>query len=181
MEKVNLLPRTGSSERSTSEKEMICRFVLEGQTVIFDCRKCSLVKDAPEERCLEGLRAALAAHPEAVDLLLQGEQDIWLRDRGLDSLRSLIAAEMAWENFRSAICSLPCFKPISMDRTSRYVEKVRAGGTDLFCKGEGRRCSECLERQREALGSLRSDRNRARRTVAMDRFRITEVMGGGSE
>ena len=180
MAKVVMLPRTGSLERSAPARERICRYRIEGRTVIFDCRDCPLALDAPVEGCLEGFRGAMASHPETLDMLLRGEQEVWLRERGLDSLRCLIGAEMAWENFRAAICSLPCIKNLSPDRTGRYLDRVRAGSMDLFCKGEGAQCSECLERQRQALASLSSDRNRARRTVAVDRFRITEVPGGTS-
>jgi len=52
------------------------------------------------------------------------------------------------------------------------------GSSDLFCLGEGGHCAPCLERQRQALESLRSDGRKAKKTLAADRFRITEVPGG---
>ena len=89
-----------------------------------------------------------------------------------------MAAETAWEEFRDVISSLPCPNRIPAERISRYFARVRGGNTDLFCRGEGDVCHACLERQRRALHDLRSDHNRARRTLAVDRFRITEVKGG---
>jgi len=178
MAKRVLFPGREGARRTVTAAKTSCPYAMRGRTAHFDCRECPSLGDAPDLRCLEGLRSALNAHPELEDAVLQGEQDVWLREKGLEALRSIMAAETAWEEFRDVISSLPCPNRIAAERISSYFSRVKGGSTDLFCRGEGDVCHVCLERQRRALQDLRSDRNRARRTLAVDRFRITEVKGG---
>jgi hypothetical protein len=155
-----------------------CRYTYEGREVRIDCLGCPESSGAPNEICLRGIYSALEAHPEACGLLLLGDEHVWIRERGVATLRSLLAAEKAWEEFRMAILGLPCHRSISPDRVTRYLEKVRSGCTERFCQGEGRDCQECVGIQQRALEALLAHRNRARRALAADRFRIIEVPGG---
>ncbi|MCG7845123.1 MAG: hypothetical protein MIO90_06820 [Methanomassiliicoccales archaeon] len=177
MAKVMMMPRTRTLVPNRSIDRTGCTYGFEDGTITFNCQGCGTADDAPSEMCMAKFRQALEAHPDATDILLLGAQDVWLRERNVESIRSLIAAEKAWDEFRSTIRSLPCHHPLPVDRVSRYLEKCREGRMELFCNGEGANCRECLRSQEAALDSLRSDRRRARRNMAADRFRIVEVPG----
>jgi uncharacterized protein YecT (DUF1311 family) len=177
MAKVVMMPRTRTVPPSRSIEKSACDYSFEEGTIRFDCLGCAVADDAPAERCLEKFREALEAHPEADNILLQGAQDVWLKEKGVESLRSLLSAERTWKDFRSTIRVLPCHHALASDRVSRYLERCREGRMELFCPGEGALCQYCLRVQESALDSLRSDRRRARRNVATDRFRIVEVPG----
>lgn len=178
MAKVVMMPRKGEDVPAARPSREGCRFQLQGRIVELDCSSCPDADGAPSERCLGAFRRALSAHQEATGIIMRGEQDVWVREIGVNSLRTLMAAETAWEGLRFTLISLPCSRPIPPERISRYLEKVRAGSSELFCPGEGVGCAPCRERQREALESLRSDGRKAKKTLAVDRFRITEVPGG---
>ncbi len=177
MAKVVLMPRKGARSVAQANVEG-CRSQLQGRMIEIDCTGCPDAGDAPSERCLGALRSALGSHREAIGIVMRGAQDVWIRENGVSSLRSLMAAELAWEGLRYVLSSLPCPRPIPQDRINRYLEKVRAGSLDLFCPGDGASCDSCLERQRAAMEALRSDGRKAKKTLAADRFRITEVPGG---
>ncbi|MDD1772066.1 MAG: hypothetical protein LUQ09_04015 [Methanomassiliicoccales archaeon] len=180
MAKVVMVPKKSTTELPRSPVTSRCSFEHEEGSLIFNCQGCDAAMDAPVAKCIPGIRCALETHLEAKNVVLQGEQHIWIRENGLESMRSLISSERSWEEFRSIIRSLPCFRPLPMDRVSRYLERARDGRMELFCKGDGTRCDECLRMQELALDSLSSDRRRLRRTMATDRFRITDVKGGSS-
>ncbi len=181
MAKVVMMPRTNMAMTSPLPEKSRCAFTLEGREIVFDCLGCPMASDAPTHNCLAGFRSALEANPEACGIVLHGEQQVWIRECGLESLRSLICAEKAWDDFRSIIRSLPCHRPLAVDRINRYLERIKEGRAELFCLGEGAICQGCEKIQQDALSSLRSNRRKARRTVAADRFRITEVLGGGQK
>jgi hypothetical protein len=168
------------SVRITGREEVAhrCTYIMEGREVRFDCRGCPGSRDAPNERCLQGIRSALEVHPEACGLLLIGDEHIWIRERGVTALRSLMAAEKAWEELRETLIDLPCHRTVPPQRVMQYLERVRSGHSERFCQGEGEGCRACIALQERALKALQMDRNRARRTLATDRFRIVEVMGG---
>jgi hypothetical protein len=178
MAKLVMMPRKGAARPAVRPNKEGCRFQLQGRMVEIDCSGCSDVDDAPSERCLGAFRNALSAHREATGVLMRGAQDVWVRENGVNSLRTLMAAETAWEGLRNTFSCLPCPRPISPERVNRYLERVRTGSPDLFCQGEGVGCSSCLERQQEAIDGLRSDGRKAKKTIAADRFRIIEVPGG---
>lgn len=173
-----MVPRKNAAEPLRQQAEGGCRFELVDGELLFDCQGCEAVMDAPSVRCMPSIRCALERHIDAKGMVLQGEQHVWVREKGLESLRSALKAERSWDEFRSTIRELPCFRPLPMDRVSRYLEKARDGRRELFCKGEGARCDGCLLVQERALDALRSDRRRMMRMVAADRFRITDVKGG---
>ncbi|MCG7840634.1 MAG: hypothetical protein MIO87_01860 [Methanomassiliicoccales archaeon] len=177
MAKVVMIPRTRAIESPIPSFKRNCEFVLDGKDLCFDCLGCPVSHDAPTEECLQAFRYSLEKNPGARSFLLRGENHVWLREKGLDSLRSLISVEKAWETFRITIRSLPCRRPLSTERVLRYLDKAMDGRTDLFCLGEGAVCKECLKMQEEALIHLHADRRRGRKTLAADRFRITEVLG----
>jgi hypothetical protein len=179
MAKVVMMPRKGDARPAVRPNKEGCGFQLQGRMIEFDCSGCSYADDAPSERCLGAFRNALNAHREATGILMRGAQDIWVRENGVNSLRTLMAAETAWEGLRSTLMSLPCPRPIPPERINRYLERVRTGSSDLFCQGEGPACASCLERQQEAVDALRSGGRKAKKTIAADRFRIIEVPGGG--
>lgn len=179
MAKVVMMPRKGDVRPVALPSKEGCRFQLQGRIIEIDCHGCSDADNAPSERCLGAFRSALNAHREAAGILLRGAQDVWIREKGVNSLRTLIAAETAWEGLRSSLISLPCPRPIPPERVTRYVERVRSGYSDLFCQGEGVACASCLERQKDAFDAVRSDGRKAKKTIAADRFRIIEVPGGG--
>ncbi len=172
------MPRKGDARPAVRLNNERCRFQLQGRMIEMDCSGCSDADDAPSERCLGAFRNALNAHQEATGILMRGAQDVWVRENGVSSLRTLMAAETAWEGLRATLISLPCPRPISHERVNRYLERVRSGSSDLFCQGEGVACVSCLERQQEAIDSMRSDGRKAKKTIAADRFRIIEVPGG---
>jgi hypothetical protein len=178
MAKVVMMPRTRTVPPSRSIEKSACDYKFEEGTIRFYCLGCTAADDAPAEKCLEKFREALEAHTDADNILMHGEQDVWLKEKGVESLRSLLSAERTWEEFRSSIRVLPCHRALASDRVSRYLERCREGRMELFCPGEGALCADCLRAQEGALESLRSDRRRARRNVAADRFRIVEVPGG---
>lgn len=180
MAKVVMMPRTRTVLPSRTMKVKSCSYQFEEGTLRFDCSGCSAADEAPDERCLAMFRKALEANLEANNILLQGTQDVWLREKGVGSLRSLISAELSWEDFRSTVRSLRCHNTLAPDRITKYLERCREGRLEMFCAGEGSRCNDCLRIQEGALDLLRSDRRRARRNVAADRFRIVEVPGEGS-
>lgn len=173
------MPKKGDARPAIRPNKEGCRFHLQGRMIELDCSGCPHSSDAPSERCLDAFRVALNAHREATGIMMRGTQDVWVRENGVCSLRTLMAAESAWEGIRSILRSLPCPRPIAPERINRYLERVRTGSTDLFCQGEGIACASCLERQREAMDALRSDGRKAKKTIAADRFRIMEVSGGG--
>ncbi len=179
MAKVIMMPRKGDARPAVRPNKEGCRFQLQGRMIEIDCSGCSHAEDAPTEKCLGAFRNALNAHREATGILMHGAQDVWIRENGVNSLRTLMAAETAREGLRSTLTSLPCPRPISLERVNRYLERVRSGSSELFCQGEGIACAACLERQQEAIDSVRSDGRKAKKTIAADRFRITEVPGGG--
>lgn len=178
MAKVVMMPRKGELRPGTRPAREGCAFHLQGRMIEFDCSGCAHADDAPSERCLGAIRNALVAHREATGMIMHGTRDIWVREGGINSLRTMLAAEMAWEGLRGTLSSLPCSRPISPDRIDRYLERVRGGSSNLFCQGEGEACASCLVRQREAMDALCSGGRKARRTLAVDRFRIIEVPGG---
>ncbi len=178
MAKVVMIPRKGEVRPGMGPSEERCVFHLQGRTIEFDCSGCPHADDAPSERCLGAIRNALIAHREATGMIMHGTRDVWVREGGINSLRTMLAAEMAWEGLRDTLSSLPCTRPISPERINRYLERVRGGSSELFCQGEGTACTSCLERQREAMDALCYDGRKARRTMAVDRFRIIEVPGG---
>jgi hypothetical protein len=178
MAKVVMMPRKGEVVPLARPSREGCRFQLQGKIIELDCSSCPDAHDAPSERCLSAFRSALSAHPEATGIIMRGAQDVWVRENGVNSLRTLMAAESAWEGLRFTLSSLPCSRPIPPERIDRYLQKARMGSSDLFCLGEDGHCAPCLERQRQALESLRSDGRKAKKTLAVDRFRITEVPGG---
>ncbi|HIH76230.1 MAG TPA: hypothetical protein HA343_02800 [Methanomassiliicoccales archaeon] len=178
MAKVVMMPRRGDARPAVRPDKEGCRFQLQGRMIEIDCLGCSDADDAPSERCLGAFRSALNAHREATGILMRGPQDVWVRENGVISLRTLMAAETAWEGLRGTLRSLPCPRPIPPERINRYLERVRTGSSDLFCQGEGVACASCLERQQEAIDALRSDGRKAKKTLAADRFRIIEVPGG---
>jgi hypothetical protein len=180
MAKVVMVPKKSTAEPSRPRITNQCSFEYEDGSLIFNCQGCDAAMDAPVARCMPAVRCALEMHIEAKNMVLQGEQHIWIREKGLESMRSLINSERSWEDFRSIIRSLPCFRPLPMDRVSRYLERARDGRMELFCKGDGSKCDECVRMQELALDALGSDRRRARRTMATDRFHITDVKGGSS-
>jgi len=178
MAKVVLIPRKGDAVGVARPAKEGCAFHLQGSRIEFDCRECPYADDVPSTRCLGAFRKALLAHREATGMVMRGPCDVWIRENGVESLRALLAAEMAWEGLRSTLISLPCPRPIMAERVERYMERARCGCSDLFCSGVGDGCANCLEIQREAVEALRSGGTRARRTLAVDRFRITDVSGG---
>lgn len=178
MAKVILMPRKGEVRPVARPNVGGCGYQLQGRMIELDCTGCPDAGDAPSVKCLGAFRDALNAHREATGIVLKGSQDVWIRESGVASLRTLMAAEMAWEALRDTLSSLPCPRPIPSERINRYLDKVRAGSSALFCLGDGPSCDGCMERQREAVGSLRSDGRRAKKTLAADRFRIIEVPGG---
>jgi len=181
MAKVVMMPRTRTKVPSRSTERKGCACVFEEGTLNFDCLDCVAADEAPTELCLGKFRQALEAYPEATNILLHGRQDIWLKEKGVESLRSLLSAERTWDEFCSTIRALPCHHALPLDRTLRYLERCREGRMEPFCSGEGAICQECLRTQERALDSLRSDRRRARRNVATDRFRIVEVPMEGAK
>jgi len=172
------MPKKGGARPVMRPNQEGCPFQLQGRMIELECSGCPHADEAPSERCLEAIRDSLNAHREATGIVMRGAQDVWVRESGVNSLRTLIAAETAWKGLRDILASLPCSRPISPERVNRYLDRVRAGSSDVFCSGEGTTCSSCLERQREALDALRSDGRRAKKTLAADRFRIIEVPGG---
>ncbi len=178
MAKVVMMPKRGDAWTAMRPNQQGCEFRLQGRMIELDCSGCPHADEAPSERCLGAIRDSLNAHREATGIVMRGAQDVWVRESGVNSLRTLMAAETAWKGLREILCSLPCSRPITLERVNRYLDRIRAGSTDLFCSGEGAHCSSCLERQREALDALRSDGRRAKKTLAADRFRIIEVPGG---
>jgi len=172
------MPRKGETRPAVRPAKEGCRFQLQGRTIEFDCGGCAHAEDAPGERCLGAIRNALAANFEATGMIMHGTRDVWVREGGVNFLRSLLAAEMAWEGLRTTLFALPCLRPIPPERINRYLERVRGGSSDLFCPGEGNACTLCLERQREAIAAMCSDGRKAKRTLAADRFRIIDVPGG---
>ena len=172
------MPKRGDAWTAMRPNQQGCEFRLQGRMIELDCSGCPHADEAPSERCLGAIRDSLNAHREATGIVMRGAQDVWVRESGVNSLRTLMAAETAWKGLREILCSLPCSRPITLERVNRYLDRIRAGSTDLFCSGEGAPCSSCLERQREALDALRSDGRRAKKTLAADRFRIIEVPGG---
>ncbi|MCX6651557.1 MAG: hypothetical protein NT131_07890 [Methanomassiliicoccales archaeon] len=178
MAKVVKMPRNGAAKQALPVEMKGCAYIVEGREVYMECQGCQFSLDAPSERCMAGICSALDAHPEAIGLVLLGDEHVWIREREMETLRSLISAEKAWEGFRASIRSLPCFRPLPTEKVTRYIERVANGHADMFCLGEGRQCQECLKVQKDALGSLEGDWRRVRRTLAADRFRITEVAGG---
>jgi hypothetical protein len=179
MAKVVMMPRNGTLVKFRPIEKKECACVFDEGTLRFDCMDCFAADDSPTEQCLVKFREALEAYPEATNILLLGRQDIWLREKGVESLRSLISAERTWDEFCSTIRALPCHHSLSMERTSRFLERCHEGRLELFCAGEGEPCQECVRSQEMALDTLRSGRRRARRNVAADRFRIVEVMTEG--
>ena len=173
-----MMPKKGGARPVMRPNQEGCPFQLQGRMIELECSGCPHADEAPSERCLEAIRDSLNAHREATGIVMRGAQDVWVRESGVNSLRTLIAAETAWKGLRDILASLPCSRPISPERVNRYLDRVRAGSSDVFCSGEGTTCSSCLERQREALDALRSDGRRAKKTLAADRFRIIEVPGG---
>ncbi len=172
------MPKKGDARPAARPNKEGCRFQLQGRMIEIDCSGCTYADDAPSEKCLGAFRTALNAHREATGILMRGAQDVWVRENGVNSMRTLMAAETAWEGLRSTLRTLPCPRPISPDRINRYLERARTGPSELFCQGEGIACASCLERQQEAIDSVRSDGRKAKKTIAADRFRITEVPGG---
>lgn len=146
--------------------------------VEIDCQGCPFIESAPSEKCFRVLRSALSEHREVLGVIMHGAQDVWIRESGVNSLRTLMAEETAWEGFREKLRSLPCPRSISQERIDHYLEKARAGSLGLFCLGNGASCERCLERQREALEVLFADIRKAKKTLAADRFRIVVVPGG---
>ncbi len=178
MAKVVMMPRKGEARPVARPSVEMCGFQPRGRIIEIDCSGCPDADDAPSERCLAVFRGALNAHREATGIVLRGTQDVWVRESGVSSLRSLMTAETAWEGLRDTLSSLPCPRPVTSERINRYLEKARSGSLDLFCSGDGASCDRCLERQREAVEALRSDGRKAKKTLAADRFRIVEVPGG---
>jgi len=178
MAKVVMMPRKGGDGPMVRPKQEGCGFQLQGRIIELDCVSCPYADDAPSERCLSAFRNALGVHREATGIIMHGTRDVWLRESGVSSLRTLMAAEAAREGLRLTLGSLPCPRPIPPERIDRYLEKQLNGPFDLFCQGEGAGCSMCIKAQREAIESFRSDGRKARKTLAADRFRITEVPGG---
>ena len=179
MAKVVMMPKGAGVPITPSVERGGCRFQVQGRDVVFDCNGCPLAADVPSEGCLPSIRAALEAHQETMGIIFRGPEDVWVRSDGLEPLRSLMAAEKAREGLRKALRSLPCPRPISAERIERFLEKAVAGTSDQFCQGRGEECLTCIERQQEAIGSMRSMSGKARKALAADRFRITEVHGGG--
>lgn len=173
-----MMPRKGDARPAALPNGEGCRSQLQGRMIEIDCSGCPEAGDAPSVKCLGAFRNALSAHREATGIVLHGSQDVWIRESGVASLRTLMAAETAWETLRSTLSNLPCPRPVPPERINRYLDKLRAGSSDLFCVGEGQSCDRCLERQREAVESLRSGGRKAKKTLAADRFRIIEVPGG---
>ncbi|KAF5056803.1 hypothetical protein DSECCO2_363520 [anaerobic digester metagenome] len=178
MAKVVMMPRKGEAGPVPRPNQNGCRFQAQGRMIEIDCCECPVADDAPSERCLSAFRNALSAHREATGIVLHGNQDVWVRESGVKSLRSLMTAETAWEGLRRTLSFLPCSRPIPPERVDRYLDRVRKGSKDLFCNGDGTSCDMCLDKQREALEALRSDGKKAKKTLAADRFRIIEVPGG---
>ena len=172
------MPKRGDARPAMRPNQQGCEFRLQGRMIELDCSGCPHADEAPSERCLGAIRDSLNAHREATGIVMRGAQDVWVRESGVNSLRTLMAAETAWKGLRDILASLPCPRPISPERINRYLDRIRAGSSDMFCSGEGATCPSCLERQREALDALRSDGRRAKKTLAADRFRIIEVPGG---
>ena len=179
MAKVVKMPRNDAAKQAASVNKG-CAYVVEGSELHMECRGCQCSMDAPNEGCMPGIRSALVAHPETSDMVLLGDEHVWIRERGMETLRSLLSAERSWEDFRSIVRSLPCFRPLAAEKVARYFERTANGHLELFCSGEGRRCQDCLKAQGDALGLLEGGRRQARRSLAADRFRITEVSGGGN-
>jgi len=178
MAKVVMMPRKGDARPAVRPSVEQCRFQLQGKMIEIDCTGCPDADDAPSAKCLGAFREALNAHRDAVGIVMRGPQDVWIRESGVTSLRTLMNAETAWETLRDTLSSLPCPRPVVPERINRYLDRVRAGSSDLFCLGDGATCDRCLERQREAVESLRSGGRKAKKTLAADRFRIVEVPGG---
>lgn len=180
MAKVVKMPRNDAVKQMAPSDIKGCAFVREGRELRMECQGCHYALDAPNEACLPGIRSALGAHPEASDMVFLGDEHVWIREGSMETLRSLLSAERAWEDFLSIVRSLPCFRPLPAEKVTRYIERTANGHLDLFCSGEGRRCQDCLKVQESALGLLEGGRRQARRSLAADRFRITEVSGGGN-
>jgi hypothetical protein len=178
MAKVVMMPKKGDARPVARPNGEGCVSQLQGRMIEIECSGCPDAGNAPSARCLGAFRTALNAHQEATGIVLHGSQDVWIREGGVASLRTLMAAETAWETLRSTLSSLPCPRLVPPERINRYLDKLRAGSSELFCMGDGRSCDRCLERQREAIESLRSGGRKAKKTLAADRFRIIEVPGG---
>lgn len=179
MAKVVKMPRNDAAKQAAAPVMKGCAYVVEGSELRMDCRGCRYSLDAPNEGCMPGIRSALVAHPETSDMVLLGDEHVWIKERDMETLRSLLSAERAWEDFRSIVRSLPCFRPLAAEKVTRYLERTANGHIELFCSGEGLRCQDCLKVQGNALGLLEGGCRQARRSLAADRFRITEVSGGG--